>query len=49
MNWFDYQPANRFLPTVRLDKNLCTRKGSRLGNAGNHLELQVLTLIHNVP
>ncbi|XP_022920685.1 uncharacterized protein [Onthophagus taurus] len=36
-------------PIVRLDKNLRTRKGSRRGNAGNRLELQVLTQIHHVP
>ncbi|XP_049820588.1 uncharacterized protein LOC126264910 [Aethina tumida] len=34
---------------VRLGKHLCTRKGSRRGNSGNRLELQVLTQIHHVP
>lgn len=33
----------------RLAKNLYTRKGSRRGNAGNRLELQVLTQLHHVP
>lgn len=33
----------------RLEKNLRSRKGSRLGNAGNRLELQVLTQLHHVP
>ncbi|GLV41760.1 hypothetical protein CBL_12049 [Carabus blaptoides fortunei] len=35
-----FQATEKFLPTVRLDKNLRTRKGSRRGNSGNHLELQ---------
>ncbi|XP_037027375.1 uncharacterized protein LOC119068074 [Bradysia coprophila] len=33
----------------RLKKNLSSQKGSRTGNSGNHLELQVLTLIQYVP
>lgn len=33
----------------RLDKHLGSRKGSRTGNSGNHLELQVLTQIEYVP
>lgn len=34
---------------IRLDKNLGSRKGSRTGNSGNYLELQVLTQIEYVP
>lgn len=33
----------------RLRKNLGSRKGSRTGNSGNHLELRVLTQIQFVP
>lgn len=33
----------------RLNKNLGSRKGSRTGNSGNYLELQVLTQIQYVP
>ncbi|KAG8234767.1 hypothetical protein J437_LFUL006599 [Ladona fulva] len=38
-----FQATSKFLATVRLEKNLSTSKGSRLGNSGNRLELQVLT------
>ncbi|XP_024083705.1 uncharacterized protein LOC106661977 [Cimex lectularius] len=44
-----YTQTDKFLPTIRLGKNLCASLGSRRGNSGNHLELSVLTLIHNVP
>ncbi|XP_065169241.1 uncharacterized protein [Atheta coriaria] len=44
-----YKPSSKFLPVIRLDKHLRTRKGSRLGNSGNRLELQVLTQLHHVP
>ncbi|XP_067012545.1 uncharacterized protein [Anabrus simplex] len=44
-----FQATSKFLPTVRLAKNLRTSKGSRRGNAGNRLELQVLTQLHHVP
>lgn len=44
-----FEASSKFLPTVRLEKNLRSRKGSRLGNAGNRLELQVLTQLHHVP
>ncbi|CAK9795135.1 hypothetical protein ANTPLA_LOCUS251 [Anthophora plagiata] len=36
-----------FLPSVRLAKNLRTRKGSRRGNTGNRLELLVLGEEHS--
>jgi hypothetical protein len=32
-----------------LSKSLCTRKGSRRGNAGNRLEFEILTRIQHVP
>ncbi|KAK0085326.1 hypothetical protein PV325_005436 [Microctonus aethiopoides] len=38
-----------FLASVRLTKNLITRKGSRRGNSGNRLELLVLVHLHHVP
>ncbi|CAD1474567.1 unnamed protein product, partial [Heterotrigona itama] len=38
-----------FLPSVRLAKNLRTRKGSRRGNTANRLELLVLVHLHHVP
>lgn len=37
------------LHLCRLNKNLGSRKGSRTGNSGNYLELQVLTQIQYVP
>ncbi|XP_055296751.1 uncharacterized protein LOC129565665 [Sitodiplosis mosellana] len=39
----------KVLPNLRLRKNLGSRKGSRTGNSGNYLELQVLTQIQHVP
>ncbi|XP_071448458.1 uncharacterized protein [Hetaerina americana] len=44
-----FEASSKFLPTVRLGKNLSTSKGSRLGNSGNRLELQVLTQLYHVP
>ncbi|XP_060523885.1 uncharacterized protein LOC132700526 [Cylas formicarius] len=40
---------SKFHQVVSLEKNLCTKKGSRRGNSGNRKELQVLTQIHHVP
>ncbi|XP_031625577.1 uncharacterized protein LOC116342199 [Contarinia nasturtii] len=39
----------KVLPNLRLRKHLGSSKGSRRGNTGNHLELQVLTQIQHVP
>lgn len=33
----------------QLLETILTRRGSRLGNSGNVLELQVLTQLHHVP
>lgn len=41
-----FSPFRIFL---RLSRQECSCKGSRTGNSGNCLELQVLTLIHYVP
>ncbi|KAE8751665.1 hypothetical protein FOCC_FOCC001513 [Frankliniella occidentalis] len=44
-----FNVTEKFLPTVRLTKNLSTKKGSRRGNAGNRLEFTVLTQLQHVP
>ncbi|XP_063930698.1 uncharacterized protein LOC135142852 [Zophobas morio] len=49
MRILEFVLNSKFHQVVSLDKNLRTRKGSRRGNSGNRLELQVLTQIHHVP
>ncbi|CAG9864022.1 unnamed protein product, partial [Phyllotreta striolata] len=51
MKIFEYLLNSRHQQQVisLVEKNLGTRKGSRIGNSGNHKELQVLSRLHHVP